>query len=115
MDEHRGREQPLPAWAVAFDHPSGATLYVAAELGTVVRVRNRKLRAFDFLWMLHTMDYHGRDDFNNVVPSCIFRPGPGDRPLRLTLFVLTSRPVRNRILRREERIRAEARAARPRR
>jgi hypothetical protein len=31
----------------------------------VTKHRNGIWRAFDFLWMLHTMDYRSRDDFNN--------------------------------------------------
>ena len=63
---HEYREMPLPAWAVRFGDAESATAYVAAELGHVVRIRNDKWRAFDFLWMLHTMDYQGRDNFNNL-------------------------------------------------
>lgn len=54
---HEYRESPLPAYAVSFEHPSETTVYVASELGTVQKFRNDKWRAFDFLWMMHTMDY----------------------------------------------------------
>lgn len=64
---HEYRGQPLPAWAVSFEHPEAVTAYVPTEVGRVVRVRNDRWRTFDFLWMLHTMDYRGRDDINNVV------------------------------------------------
>lgn len=64
---HEYREQPLPAWRVDFDHPTGTRVYVAAHEGVVVRHRNARWRIFDFLWMLHTMDYVSRDDFNNPV------------------------------------------------
>lgn len=64
---HEYREQPLPAWAVTFAHDEAPTAYVAAELGEVVRIRNTRWRVFDLFWMLHTMDYRGRDDFNNLV------------------------------------------------
>ena len=62
---HEYREKPLPAYAVTFRQPVHATVYVAAELGTVQSVRTDPWRLFDFLWMLHTMDYEGRDDINN--------------------------------------------------
>jgi hypothetical protein len=62
---HEYREQPLPAYAVTFNHPTNTTVYVAAELGTVQKFRNNKWRIFDFLWMLHTMDYEGRDNITN--------------------------------------------------
>ncbi len=64
---HEYRESPLPAYAVSFDHPTRTTVYVAAELGTVQKFRNDKWRAFDFLWMMHTMDYEGRDHFGNIL------------------------------------------------
>jgi hypothetical protein len=40
---------------------------VATELGTVQKFRNNKWRVFDFLWMMHTMDYEGRDNFGNIL------------------------------------------------
>jgi uncharacterized membrane protein YkoI len=62
---HEYREQPLPAFAVTFEHPSNTTVYVSAELGTVQKFRNNKWRIFDFLWMMHTMDYQTRDNLSN--------------------------------------------------
>jgi hypothetical protein len=38
---HEYREQPLPAYAVTFNHPTNTTVYVAAELGTVQKFRNK--------------------------------------------------------------------------
>lgn len=62
---HEYRENPLPAYAVTFEHPSKTTVYIASELGTVQKFRNNKWRVFDFLWMLHTMDYNSRDHIGN--------------------------------------------------
>jgi hypothetical protein len=64
---HEYREQPLPAYAVTFTHPSNTTVYVSTELGTVQKFRNDKWRIFDFLWMLHTMDYESRDEIGNML------------------------------------------------
>lgn len=64
---HEYREQPLPAYAVTFKHPSNTTVYVSSELGTVQKFRNDKWRIFDFLWMLHTMDYQSRDEIGNIL------------------------------------------------
>jgi hypothetical protein len=36
-------------------------------LGTVQKFRNDKWRVFDFLWMLHTMDYESRDEIGNLL------------------------------------------------
>ncbi len=64
---HEYRESPLPAYAVTFDNSANTTVYVTSELGTVQKFRNNKWRMFDFLWMMHTMDYNGRDDFGNIL------------------------------------------------
>lgn len=62
---HEYREKPLPAYAVTFGGDVNATVYVGAETGMVHNLRNNRWRIFDFLWMLHTMDYSGRDNMNN--------------------------------------------------
>ena len=62
---HEYRTQPLPAYAITFESPSNTTVYVASELGTVQKFRNNKWRIFDFLWMMHTMDYQTRDNLSN--------------------------------------------------
>lgn len=64
---HEYREKPLPAYAITFAAPNEVTVYIATELGTVQTIRNNEWRVFDFLWMLHTMDYENRDDINNWV------------------------------------------------
>ena len=62
---HEYRSKPLPAWAVTFHHPTSTTVYVSADYGRVESFRNNKWRVFDFLWMMHTMDYRQRDSINN--------------------------------------------------
>ena len=59
------RAKPLPAWRVVLDHPRRPHIYVDARTGEISARRNRAWRIFDFFWMLHTMDYAGRDDFNH--------------------------------------------------
>lgn len=61
--EFRGRR--LPAWAVHFDHPDKLVAYIDASNGSFASIRHTDWRWFDFLWMFHTMDYAGRDNFNN--------------------------------------------------
>ena len=63
--EYRGR--PLPAYAFTLDHPTNTIIYVSTELGQITTVRNNNWRRFDFLWMLHTMDYSTRDHITNWV------------------------------------------------
>lgn len=62
---HEYREKPLPAWAITFEYPSSPTFYISTKQGTLISVRHNAWRIFDFLWMLHTMDYQTRDDFGN--------------------------------------------------
>lgn len=63
--EYRGRE--LPAYRIELDHSSGTVVYVSESRGTVVTRRNTRWRWFDFFWMLHTMDYAARDNFNHWI------------------------------------------------
>ena len=43
----------------------GTRVYVDAKNGAIRARRNDVWRRYDFFWMLHTMDYRGRDNFNN--------------------------------------------------
>ena len=52
-------------WEAAFGDAQKTTLYFSASDGRLVAARNSTWRLFDFFWMLHTMDYRGRDNFNN--------------------------------------------------
>ena len=63
--EYRGR--PLPAFVISYEGTENLKSYVSALDGQFQTVRHRDWRWFDFLWMTHTMDYEGRDDFNNNV------------------------------------------------
>lgn len=93
---HEYRGQPLPAWAVTFAHAGTPTLYVPTHDGYVSRVRTAQWRAFDVLWMLHTMDYRGRDDFNNVLLRALSILGLATVASGLALFVMTARAARRR-------------------
>ena len=63
--EYRSKE--VPVWKILLDHPSQTAIYVSAKRGEVVARRNARWRVFDFFWMLHTMDYQGRDNFNSLL------------------------------------------------
>ena len=52
-------------WRAEFDDAASTTMYFAAQDGRHVATRNSTWRWFDFFWMLHTMDYRSRDNFNN--------------------------------------------------
>lgn len=91
---HEYREQPLPAYAVSFDHPTHTCLYVSTEMGTVMKYRNSRWRIFDFLWMGHTMDFQGRDNFNNWLLKLFSVLGLITVFSGFTLFVVSSRAKR---------------------
>lgn len=55
----------LPLWRIDFDDWLETSLYVHPDTGTLVTRRHRFWRWFDFLWMLHIMDYEAREDVNN--------------------------------------------------
>jgi hypothetical protein len=61
--EIRGRD--LPLWRVDFADSRNTTIYVSPTSGAVVGRRNTIWRMYDFFWMLHIMDYRGREDFNH--------------------------------------------------
>lgn len=86
---HEYREDPLPAVAVTFDDPRGTTVYVATELGTVQKFRNQPWRRFDFFWMLHTMDYQGRDNIGNWLLRCFSILGLATVLSGLVLFFIS--------------------------
>lgn len=64
---HEYREKRLPAYVISYDSPENIKAYVSVADGSFQTVRHRDWRWFDFLWMTHTMDYEGRDDFNTTV------------------------------------------------
>jgi uncharacterized iron-regulated membrane protein len=57
--------RPLPLWRIDFDDWLETSLYIHPDTGTLVTRRHRFWRWFDFLWMLHIMDYDAREDINN--------------------------------------------------
>ncbi|HXG80597.1 MAG TPA: PepSY domain-containing protein [Sphingomicrobium sp.] len=63
--EIRGRKPPL--WRVEFDQWNKPTLYLSPTTGELVTRRHELWRVFDFVWMLHIMDYETRDNVNNTL------------------------------------------------
>ena len=61
--EARGHGGPI--WRIPFGDADDTTLYVSAWDGRILERRNRSWRLFDVFWMLHIMDYAGRENFNN--------------------------------------------------
>ena len=65
--KHEYREKLLPAYVISYNNDEALKSYVSVNDGNFQTVRHRSWRWFDFLWMTHTMDYEGRDDFNNII------------------------------------------------
>ena len=66
-DHHEYRSGSFPAYVINYAQPKNLKAYVGATDASFKTVRYRDWRWFDFLWMTHTMDYEGRDDFNNLI------------------------------------------------
>ena len=64
--EIRGRAPPL--WRADFDDWLQTTLYLHPDTGALVARRHRLWRWYDFLWMLHIMDYGERETPTGLVP-----------------------------------------------
>ena len=56
-----------PVWRINFDDWHGTSLYIDAVTGDLVTRRHTLWRVFDFMWMLHIMDYETRDSINTLL------------------------------------------------
>ena len=63
--EYRGRQ--LPLWRAYSAENTSLRIYVDPRSGDIVAIRNLAWRAWDFLWMLHIMDYDDRDDIGTLL------------------------------------------------
>lgn len=63
--EYRGRQ--LPLWRAYNVEKPSIRVYVDPRSGDIVAIRNAAWRAWDFLWMLHIMDYDDRDDIGTML------------------------------------------------
>lgn len=57
----------LPLWRIDFDDRWNSTFYIDPNTGQFTTRRHTLWRVFDFLWMLHVMDYETRANINNTV------------------------------------------------
>lgn len=54
-------------WRVNFSDKASTAIYISAATGDILERRNAFWRVRDFFWMLHIMDYSGRENFNNAL------------------------------------------------
>ena len=57
----------LPLWRINFDDRFSTSFYIDPYTGKLVTRRHQYWRIFDFLWMLHIMDYEERSDAHNLL------------------------------------------------
>lgn len=95
QDHYQYRGGALPAWAVSFKHPSNSVIYISSEKGTFEKIRNKQWRLYDFLWMVHIMDYDTRDNINNWLLRGFSILGLISVLSGFTLFYQSSRTIRN--------------------
>lgn len=57
----------LPLWRVDFDDRFSTSFYIDPYSGQLVTRRHQFWRIFDFLWMLHIMDYEQRTNAHNLL------------------------------------------------
>ena len=55
----------IPVYQIQVDDARGTRIYVSPNDGSILARRNRWWRVFDFLWMLHILDFKARTNFNN--------------------------------------------------
>ncbi len=60
-------KRPVPIWAVHYSNFGKTTLYFSPNTGELLARRHELWRWFDFLFMLHIMDYAERSDVNNAL------------------------------------------------
>ena len=57
----------LPLWRIDFKDRYSTSFYVDPYSGALVTRRFQYWRIFDFMWMLHIMDYEQREDAHNLL------------------------------------------------
>lgn len=82
-----------PVWRAKFDDSEQTTLYFANDDARLEATRNSTWRLFDMFWMLHTMDFRGRDNFNNPLVIAV---AMGAVWLSLSGLLLLTRSFRRR-------------------
>lgn len=79
------RRFKLPVWQAEFSDEQHSSLYFDGVSGAYVGIRGDTWRIFDFMWMLHMMDYSERSSFNHPL---IILVASGGLFLGLSGFIL---------------------------
>jgi uncharacterized iron-regulated membrane protein len=95
--EIRGRDMPL--WRVSYTEPESLSLYFDPWTGELLARRTTRWRLFDFMWMLHIMDFDERDDFNTPLLQAAAALGLLVAISGVVFWAMTSRWFRRRRVR----------------
>ena len=98
------REHGLPVWRIDFADADNSSYYVSQASGTLLERRNDTWRLWDFVWMLHNMDYLDRKSFNHPLIVIV---GFGVFWLAITGFYLLFKTKWKPDIRRLRRVRQE--------
>jgi PepSY-associated TM region len=85
----RDLRKERPAWGVTF--ADGTRVYVDADTGSLLAVRSRQWRTFDWMWGLHIMDLGGREDSSHPMLILFAALAVGATLLGLILLPLSKR------------------------
>lgn len=97
VDKIREFNGPLPVYQIPLTHDGRQTrLYVDPYTGRVLARRNRFWRVYDFLWMLHIMDFKERTDTNNILLKSLSLGALGVILTGYFLVAFGKMPVRSR-------------------
>lgn len=91
---HEYRKGLLPAWVISYEGNDKLKAYISVTDGDFKKIRHQSWRNFDFLWMMHTMDYDGRDNFNNWLLRIFSIVGLITIVLGFMLFFYSSNTIR---------------------
>jgi len=88
------REKALPAYRVNFNGKDNLHMYLDGYSGELISMRTTKWRIFDFLWMLHVMDYETRDNFNHLLLQFFAALAVFTSLTGIALWTITSRRLK---------------------
>lgn len=86
----------LPVWQVNYDDFASTSLYISPKTGELLTKRHDFWRGFDFMWMLHIMDYETRENITSWLLR-IFILGTGVMMVTgmvLLIFTLRQKPTK---------------------
>lgn len=86
----------LPVWQVNYDDFANTSFYISPRTGELLTKRHDFWRGFDFMWMLHIMDYETRENITSWLLR-IFILGTGVLMVTgmvLLIFTLRQKPTK---------------------